>query len=261
MSVEASGQAIRYASQFRQDEFLDRFVFRGVRGGFFVDVGAHDGEQFSNTVAFERYRGWRGICIEPNPTVFEKLRRARKAECLQCCIASHDGTVSFLQIEGASEMLSGIVDAYAPEHLDRIAAETSKDQSRKTTIEVPAARLRSIFAQRGITDVHFLSVDTEGSEKETLRSIDFDRTTVHVIAVENNYRDRSVDTMLRAEGFVPLIRLAVDTIYINAASRFFSRALVLRALLLRAAARIERKLRRLHLLRPGEPMFPYKKPA
>lgn len=43
-----------YASQFGQDEFLDCIVFRGLAGGFFVDVGAHDGEQFSNSLFFER---------------------------------------------------------------------------------------------------------------------------------------------------------------------------------------------------------------
>ena len=38
---------------------------------FFVDVGAHDGISSSNTGHFEIDLGWDGICIEPNPLVFD----------------------------------------------------------------------------------------------------------------------------------------------------------------------------------------------
>src|SRR3982074_2980733 len=98
---------VAYSSQFGQDAFLDRTVFRGFAGGVFVDVGAHDGEQFSNSVFFERARRWRGRVPAPTPGVSGRLRRARRAECLQCCAAAQPGTVDFVQVSGASEMLSG----------------------------------------------------------------------------------------------------------------------------------------------------------
>src|SRR5260221_8881557 len=60
--------------QFGQDEFLDRVVYRGLRAGYFVDVGAHDGEEYSgDAFFFERERGWQGLCIEANPAVFAQL--------------------------------------------------------------------------------------------------------------------------------------------------------------------------------------------
>src|SRR5258708_19199193 len=110
---------VAYSSQFGQDAFLDRTVFRGFTGGIFVDVGAHDGEQFSNSVFFERARGWDGLCLEPNPAVYQRLRGARRAERLQCCPAAHPGTVDFVQASGASVMLSGMAATRCPDHAAR----------------------------------------------------------------------------------------------------------------------------------------------
>jgi FkbM family methyltransferase len=251
---------VGYASQFGQDRFLDRLVFGRFGNGVFVDVGAHDGATFSNTVFFERERGWKGLCIEPNPAVFARLRQARRAECLQCCIATVAGETEFLQIQGDSEMLSGMVAAYSPEHRERISSESRKDGSSERVIPVSTRPLSAILSERGMTEVHFLSVDTEGGENEVLQSIDFDGVLIHAIAIENNYDDARILDRLTRQGFVPLIRLSVDTIYVNRRSPFLSAVLRSRCHGLRAAARIERKLRKLRVLAPGPAAFPYKKP-
>ena len=51
-----------------------RGVWRPV--GFYVDVGAFHPFLFSNTAALSLL-GWRGINVEPNPDMAERLRRAR----------------------------------------------------------------------------------------------------------------------------------------------------------------------------------------
>jgi FkbM family methyltransferase len=252
---------VAYSSQFGQDAFLDRTVFRGFAGGVFVDVGAHDGEQFSNSVFFERARGWRGLCLEPNPAVFERLRRARRAECLQCCAAAQPGTVDFVQVSGASEMLSGMAATYGADHAARRERAITEDGGAQTIIAVPAARLRDILAERRIAEVHFLSIDTEGGELAVLEGTDFDATLVHAIAVENNYRARELADSLAQRGFVPLARLAVDDIYVNRRSPFFSPALVRKVRWLRAAGWIERRLRRRGLFTDRPARFPFKKPT
>jgi FkbM family methyltransferase len=249
-----------YRSQFGQDAFLDRLVFHGFRDGYFVDVGAHDGESCSNSVFFERERGWRGLCIEPNAAVFERLSRARTAECICCCIAAMPGEAAFLQVTGPSEMLSGMAASYDEEHRRRLEAEAAADGSTYRTITVPAMPLARLLGERHVAEIHFLGIDTEGGEAEILRSFDFAQVFVHAIAVEENYREGGVAGFLGGHGLVPLLRLAVDTVYLNRGSPFFTRALVLRCLTLRAAARIERKLRRFGFLSPGPARFPYKAP-
>ena len=62
-----------YTSQDKQDKYLEENVFKGYKGGVFVDVGAHDGVSINNTLYFEKYNGWTGINIEPIKEVYDKL--------------------------------------------------------------------------------------------------------------------------------------------------------------------------------------------
>jgi hypothetical protein len=48
---------MKFSSQVGQDRFLFDHFFRGKRDGVFVDVGAYDGEKFSNSLFFERHMG------------------------------------------------------------------------------------------------------------------------------------------------------------------------------------------------------------
>ena len=53
-------------SQGGQDIFLDQVIFKSqLRDGFFVEAGADDLVEDSNTLYFEIERGWTGILVEP----------------------------------------------------------------------------------------------------------------------------------------------------------------------------------------------------
>jgi hypothetical protein len=51
---------------------------------------------------------WTGLCIEPNPDVFTRLRDNRSAACLNIGIANVAGKLPFLKVEGYAQMLSGL---------------------------------------------------------------------------------------------------------------------------------------------------------
>ncbi len=62
---------------------------------FFVDIGAYDGINTSNTLALEEC-GWTGICVEANPEIFATLANNRpNAINLQFAVASFDGHLNF----------------------------------------------------------------------------------------------------------------------------------------------------------------------
>src|SRR5271165_1880676 len=65
---------ISYAQNY-EDVILWR-ALREVEGGFYVDVGAADPEEYSVTCAFYE-RGWSGINMEPLDEYFAKLVQAR----------------------------------------------------------------------------------------------------------------------------------------------------------------------------------------
>ena len=64
--------------------------------GFYVESGALDGETFSNSLFFEKYRNWSGVLIEPHPDSFKILRsKNRKAVSINACLSptSHPAQV------------------------------------------------------------------------------------------------------------------------------------------------------------------------
>lgn len=55
-----------------QDQFLDKFIFKGqVKNGFFVEAGADDFLLNTNTLQFELLHGWTGLLVEPFVSRFE----------------------------------------------------------------------------------------------------------------------------------------------------------------------------------------------
>lgn len=43
---------VNYYSQYNQDKFLNEVVFNNKKKGFFIDIGAHDGVSYSNSLFF-----------------------------------------------------------------------------------------------------------------------------------------------------------------------------------------------------------------
>src|SRR6185295_6779829 len=173
-----------YKSQTLQDLFLDRWVFRGQVGGTFIVIGAHDGLTYSNTWFFEKVRGWKGVGIEPNPAVSKRLVANRKCQTLNCCISDRAGQVQFRRISGYSEMLSGMVDKYDVEHVRRIENELQQHGGSSEVIAVDAIRFGDVAERFGLSDVTYLSIDTEGGKLAILESVDFKRIFVHAVTVE-----------------------------------------------------------------------------
>ena len=73
-------------------------VLNEQRGGFFLDSGASNGVQGSNTKLLEASLGWTGICIEPNARMFAELVKNRTSICLNCCLYDTAGTVEFWKL-------------------------------------------------------------------------------------------------------------------------------------------------------------------
>src|SRR5688572_349204 len=109
-----------YYSQDGQDKYLDEKVFKRKTNGFFIEIGANDGITFSNAYFLEKNRGWKGICVEPHPTAFEKLKKNRTAKLINACIADSEKEGEFMKIEGYGEMYSGLVSKYDEKHVKRI---------------------------------------------------------------------------------------------------------------------------------------------
>jgi len=66
-----------YYHSLRNDQFVDKYITKGKSGGYFIEIGAGDGENDSACYFFERYREWCGLAVEPAKTYETKLRSKR----------------------------------------------------------------------------------------------------------------------------------------------------------------------------------------
>lgn len=204
-----------YYSQYGQDEWLEKNLFSDLRDGFFVEVGADDGVDKSNTLYFEQ-KGWKGLCIEPSPSRFKLLEKNRKCICENVAISNTVGETKFLDIQGWGKGLSGIVDSYNEEHTERIKFELSNPKNKGSEfVKVKTDTLENIFNKHSIKKIDFCSIDVEGGEINVLKSINFDKVEIEVIMVENNYNDPTVREFLEKYGYELIERIEIDDIYIS----------------------------------------------
>ncbi|HQQ96779.1 MAG TPA: FkbM family methyltransferase [Cyclobacteriaceae bacterium] len=203
-------------SQYRQDEVLMEIVFNHNRGGVFLDIGANDGVTYSNTYLMEKLYGWTGVCVEPLPRAFEKLSASRNCKLDQCAIGSKSRVDVFLEIDGYSEMLSGIKRNYDKKHLDRIENEIGRHGGNSREISVRTKGIDDLLRDHELTSINYCNIDTEGSEFEILMAFPFSRCNVDVITVEGNYMiDRwKIRLWLMLRGFVYVADLGGDMLFV-----------------------------------------------
>jgi FkbM family methyltransferase len=205
---------MKYYSQIGQDKFVDEYLeFK--ENGFFVDIGAHDGKSCSNSLFFEENRNWKGICIEPGIPEFELLNMSRKSININACVSDYDGDSEFFYIEGYSNMLSGLSETYNKSHLNRINNEINSNGGKINKIIMPVFKLQTILDKYNIVDIDYCSIDTEGSEFNIIKSIDFSKTNIKIFSIENNYKDSIIREYLESKGYYFYKKLSWDDIFIK----------------------------------------------
>jgi hypothetical protein len=80
------------ASQMGQAVFVDVLLGRNY-GGFYVECGAANGETFSNSLFFERFRSWRGLLVEASSFYFKEiLQTNRNAFSINTCLSTSNNS-------------------------------------------------------------------------------------------------------------------------------------------------------------------------
>lgn len=204
-----------YHGQYKQDKYLDQ-LFNKKNDGIFVDIGAHDGQTFSNSLFFEKQRNWKGLCVEPIPEIFAKLNEARTCVKINGCISEKTGVEKFLRVKGEfvdTEMLSGLVNNYDPRHLERIDREIKQYGGSKEEIEVKCYNINDLLSENNFNRIDFFTIDTEGNEMSILKTINFKAFDIDVLLVENNYQNDEMNQLMQSNGYKRIKKIGHDEVY------------------------------------------------
>jgi FkbM family methyltransferase len=200
-----------YYSQNGQDKWAAEVIFDGRRNGFFLEIGAYNGLDLSNTCYLERKLGWAGICVEPVPSLYAALSRNRKCVCVQGCVTAKDGEVEFLEVEGC-ETLSTLANSLGEAEDERVAGH------KINRLKLPGLALNTLLRRHQVPKVDFMSIDTEGSEMEILKKFDWGAVPITAICIENIYFGDLLAEFLYERGYRLDAILGSDEIYVHRSS-------------------------------------------
>lgn len=190
---------LQHFTESRAQLFQDLFVLFSLskkREGFFVEFGATDGVELSNTLLLERSYKWNGILAEPAKCWHKDLKMNRNCVIDTRCVWTKSGEV--LKFNEVSDRELSTITEYSNQDGHFVARRMGE------IYPVETISLNDLLSSNGAPNcIDYLSVDTEGSEFEILEAFDFQKYDVKIITVEHNFtmnRD-GIRTLLESRGF------------------------------------------------------------
>jgi FkbM family methyltransferase len=190
MTSSAHSSALR-AQHGEDAQLAARFGHK--QGGYYVEVGALDGEKLSNTYYFEKELGWSGVLVEADPQQAESCRRTRPASFVANRAAMAPGAPASVTLEVAEGK-----EEFSTLSANRVYAGILAERNITThRIEVPTATLDQILSDAGTQHIDFVTIDVEGHELDVMRGFDLARWRPTVVMIES-------------AGGAPNVRIAVQ---------------------------------------------------
>jgi FkbM family methyltransferase len=162
------------------------------KSGMFLDIGAHDGKQLSNTRQLA-LNGWRGVCVEPSKIVFPYLESLYKdnvqIECVNKCVTDYNGTIRFYESNG------DLIGSADPEHVEKCRRSGYPFKE----ILIACTDVKTLCD--GI-QFDFISIDAEGWDMKILKQFPNDFYGASMICIECSGNTRTeMLNYLQSKGF------------------------------------------------------------
>jgi len=185
----------KFYSQARQDEVV-LSLLRNKTNGYFVDLASNDATILSNSYALERHYGWKGLCIEPNPTYWYNLTHARRNCELVGAVVGRDrmDQVDF-KFDGLEH--GGIVG----EGFD------NGSHLKRSSMKEYTVTLSEIFRKFDVPRViDYLSLDVEGAEELIMTEFPLIDYRIRIMTIERP--KEKLRNYLESHGYAEILRLS-----------------------------------------------------
>lgn len=176
---------IDYTQQLEQDVILN--YFENKEHGILLDIGANDGETFSNSRALI-LNGWTGALVEPDPQPLYKLEKLYyhnpSIQIIDNAIDNYNNK-TVIHCSGTHLNMGdmGLLSTINEKEKERWHKETF------TEVEVDVIDFKTLLDKTKLTKIDFISIDAEGSDYRILEQIDLKALNCSMVCVEYNNID------------------------------------------------------------------------
>ena len=190
-----------FNNEFKSQLFQDIFASFIVRDNFdktFLEFGATDGIDLSNTFTLENDLSWSGALAEPDINWIDSLKKNRpNSKIITKCIWKNSGEkLNFYSSDVG--VLSSLED-FKNSDIKSMPDNTAQRIKSGKNIEVETISLNQVIEEE-FNDISpsYISIDTEGSEFEILNSFNFSRYQPAVFTIEHNFTDlqKKIDELM-----------------------------------------------------------------
>ena len=182
----------RYFALNDLDKQIEKYL--DFDNGIFFEAGASDGANQSNTLYFERYRGWTGVLVEPIPHRFLECRELRggKSQCFWSALVPPDWPNPFVELKYCDLMTVTLSERTALDTASHVARgiQFLKQDERPHRIFAPARTISSILTEAQVNRIDLFSLDIEGFEVAALEGLDLLQFDIRHFCIECRDVDR-----------------------------------------------------------------------
>ncbi len=159
---------------------------------FFVQIGANDGVSADPLYKFITEFGWNGVLVEPQPHIFEQLKKnyknwAHNLRFINAAVSQEDGfrTLYTARVSPGTYHHSDFFSSFDRSVIARQTQWIPDIAERIEEITVPCISMNTLLSHAEDREIDILQMDTEGFDFQILKMIDFTRTRPAIICYEH----------------------------------------------------------------------------
>lgn len=203
-------------SQAGEDRIMN-FIFNGLKKKKikYLEIGSYHPKYINNTYLFYK-DGSSGVCIEPDPILFRRLKRVRRRDtCLNVGVGTtkRDATSFYI-------MSSKTLNTFSEKEAKRYETFGQKIEQ---IVQVPMLTINETIEKHFSACPDLLSVDVEGLDFDIIKSLDFNKYKPDVICIETityteDNTERKVQELIDyicQKGYMVFGDTYINTIFVN----------------------------------------------
>lgn len=172
----------RYTISFSKsgDDIQLMKLIKNSSPGLYVDIGSWHPVKASNSYFFY-LRGWKGICIDPNPEMIDLYAKLRPTDIfLNCAVGDSVQNLNYYMLTDNYSSMNTLDYNFIVSH--------KLENEVKEVKNIPVYNLKTLLEQHVNSNdrLDFFDIDVEGYDLEVLKTNDWDKFRPKIIIIETD---------------------------------------------------------------------------